>query len=125
MRCLWSWCSIRSKTHAKPTGSHFFSRLARPSAVSTQVRPATSVHSSHLLRPKPLLQDRWSPGFSFFSTKYVIMPIDTTELKKVPTTDHLRRLRALMLDPRYNLTAYVIPSEDAHQVSWCYSICNI
>ncbi|KAI8057047.1 Creatinase/aminopeptidase [Syncephalis plumigaleata] len=43
------------------------------------------------------------------------MPIDAADLKKVHTTDRLRRLRALMLDPRYNLTAYVIPSEDAHQ----------
>ncbi|KAI9592579.1 peptidase M24, structural domain-containing protein, partial [Syncephalis fuscata] len=49
------------------------------------------------------------------TTSNAIMPVDAAEIKRVPTTDRLRRLRALMADPRYNLTAYVIPSEDAHQ----------
>ncbi|RKP23946.1 hypothetical protein SYNPS1DRAFT_23960 [Syncephalis pseudoplumigaleata] len=47
------------------------------------------------------------------------MSADTAELKRVHTTDRLRRLRALMTDPRYNLAAYVVPSEDAHQATDC------
>ncbi|KAF9576450.1 hypothetical protein EC968_008745 [Mortierella alpina] len=31
------------------------------------------------------------------------------------TTDRIRQLRALMQDPAYNVTAFVVPSEDAHQ----------
>ncbi|KAF9956664.1 hypothetical protein BGZ72_002593 [Mortierella alpina] len=33
----------------------------------------------------------------------------------INTTDRVRKLRALMQDPAYNVTAFVIPSEDAHQ----------
>ncbi|KAF9087825.1 hypothetical protein BGX23_007835 [Mortierella sp. AD031] len=35
------------------------------------------------------------------------MPVDTTE--------RIQKLRELMKDPQYNVTAFVIPSEDAHQ----------
>ncbi|KAJ2581842.1 hypothetical protein GGH95_001864, partial [Coemansia sp. RSA 1836] len=33
----------------------------------------------------------------------------------VNTTDRLRQLRQLMASPKYNVAAYVVPSEDAHQ----------
>ncbi|KAJ2487872.1 hypothetical protein EV174_000303 [Coemansia sp. RSA 2320] len=33
----------------------------------------------------------------------------------VNTTDRLKQLRQLMASPKYNVTAYVVPSEDAHQ----------
>ncbi|RKP09433.1 Creatinase/aminopeptidase [Thamnocephalis sphaerospora] len=41
--------------------------------------------------------------------------IETADLKRVNTTERLQRLRTLMASPQHNLSAYVIPSEDAHQ----------
>ncbi|PVZ99532.1 hypothetical protein BB558_004423 [Smittium angustum] len=40
---------------------------------------------------------------------------DSTAANPVNTTDRVSALRKLMQDPKYNLDAYIIPSEDAHQ----------
>lgn len=46
---------------------------------------------------------------------------ETDELKRISTTERLHKLRALMVDDKYRLTAYVIPSEDAHQSEYIAS----
>ncbi|KAI8319975.1 Creatinase/aminopeptidase [Martensiomyces pterosporus] len=57
---------------------------------------------------------------SFFKTSKKPYSVSSTEsLDKmaapVNTTDRLKHLRELMASAKYNVTAYVVPSEDAHQ----------
>lgn len=71
-----------------------------------------------------------SSSTSIYSSTSTLSASDTALLKKrsyssesltmttsVNTSDRLQQLRKLMADPKYNVTAYVVPSEDAHQVS--------
>ncbi|KAF9966208.1 hypothetical protein BGZ70_002987 [Mortierella alpina] len=42
-------------------------------------------------------------------------PMSSATAASFNTTDRVQKLRSLMQDPAYNVTAFVIPSEDAHQ----------
>ncbi|KAJ2860092.1 hypothetical protein GGI22_002811 [Coemansia erecta] len=43
----------------------------------------------------------------------------------INTTNRLKKLRELMASPAYNVSAYVVPSEDAHQVNEYVASCDM
>ncbi|ORX66206.1 putative Xaa-Pro aminopeptidase P [Linderina pennispora] len=52
---------------------------------------------------------------SFTKKQQYSSVIDATMVETVKTGERLKHLRELMADPKYNVTAYVVPSGDAHQ----------
>ncbi|KAG0051334.1 hypothetical protein BGZ89_003595 [Linnemannia elongata] len=68
---------------------------------------AASRASSALLFNQSAVNSWTQPNVRHFASATATTAVDTTE--------RVQKLRELMKDPQYNVTAFVIPSEDAHQ----------